>query len=176
MHLSREMRRFEMEGLSSRRGDRNRSPTKHMTKLLYSFLVFAFATSVGCSESADSSNASADANAIESTARETDALSNQSVVKLTDAAVAKFAAFLSDAPSDHIRLSVKRDGPTGFMYDLQIESPPWSDDDLVDQSNGFTLVVSPRDSTYLDGATIDWETRPDGTEGFKFHNPNAIEQ
>ncbi|ELP32050.1 hypothetical protein RBSWK_04013 [Rhodopirellula baltica SWK14] len=28
MHLSREMRRFEMEDLSSRRGDRNRYPTE----------------------------------------------------------------------------------------------------------------------------------------------------
>jgi hypothetical protein len=28
MHLSREMRRFEIEDLSSRRGDRNRSPTE----------------------------------------------------------------------------------------------------------------------------------------------------
>ncbi|MCS7468294.1 iron-sulfur cluster assembly accessory protein [Stieleria sp. ICT_E10.1] len=95
---------------------------------------------------------------------------------MTDAAVAKFVAFLNDAPNDHIRLSVKQEGPTGFMYDLQIESPPWTDDDLVDRSNGFTIVVSPRDSIYLDGATIDWETRPDGTEGFKFNNPNAIEQ
>ncbi|EMI15547.1 FeS cluster biogenesis domain protein [Rhodopirellula maiorica SM1] len=112
----------------------------------------------------------------ESTVQEADEPSNQSVVELTDAAVAKFISFLKDAPGDHIRLAVKREGPSGFMYDLQIESPPWSDEDLVDKSNGFTMVVSPRDSIYVDGATIDWETRPDGTEGFKFHNPNAIEQ
>ncbi|HBJ33794.1 MAG TPA: hypothetical protein DDZ51_03315, partial [Planctomycetaceae bacterium] len=31
MHLSREMRRFEMEDLSSRRGDRERYPTGFVT-------------------------------------------------------------------------------------------------------------------------------------------------
>ncbi len=147
-----------------------------MIKLLCTSVTLAFVLCIGCSDSADVSNAPTDANSAGPTTQESDGASNESVVNLTEAAVAKFVAFLKDAPSDHIRLSVKRDGPTGFMYDLQIESPPWSDDDLVDQSHGFTMVVSPRDSTYLDGATIDWETRTDGTEGFKFHNPNAIEQ
>jgi iron-sulfur cluster assembly accessory protein len=146
-----------------------------MKQLLCTIVAFALVICLGCNDSTEVSNASASTNPTESTARDTDSPSNQSVVELTDAAIAKFVAFLNDTPNDHIRLSVKREGPTGFMYDLQIESPPWGDNDLVDRSNGFTIVVSPRDSIYLDGATIDWETRPDGTEGFKFNNPNAIE-
>jgi len=147
-----------------------------MLKLLYASFAVAFLTWIGCRQSADVSRNSADGSPVSQTASETDGDTNRSVVELTDAAVDKFVAFLKDSPDGHIRLSVKRDGPTGFMYDLQVESSPWTDEDFVDQSHGFALVVSPPDSIYLDGATIDWETRPDGTEGFKFHNPNAVEQ
>ncbi|MEM6366155.1 MAG: iron-sulfur cluster assembly accessory protein [Planctomycetota bacterium] len=96
-------------------------------------------------------------------------------MSLTPSAVAKFREFLGGPPGDHIRLSVKRDGPMGFMYDLQIESPPHSDDDLLDRTIGFLLVVSPHDALYLDGAQIDWQNKSDGTAGFKFNNPNAVD-
>lgn len=147
-----------------------------MLNLHHASIAVAFFACIGCSQPADDSNAVVDDRSSRPTANESLGATNRSVVELTDPAVAKFVAYLEDSPGDHIRLSVKREGPTGFMYDLQLESPPWSDEDFVDQSHGFAIVVSPRDSIYLDGATIDWETRPDGTEGFKFHNPNAIKQ
>jgi Fe-S cluster assembly iron-binding protein IscA len=61
------------------------------------------------------------------------------------------------------------------MYDLQVDDT-MNDSDFVDDSNGFRLVVDPKSSIYLEGATIDWQTQADGTTGFKFHNPNAVEQ
>lgn len=146
-----------------------------MFKLLHTTLVVATLTCVGCGRSADVTMTQTD-DAGEPSAITSDGTTATPVIELTDSAVAKFVEYLKDTPDDHIRLSVKREGPSGFMYDLQIEPTPWSDQDFVDQSHGFAIVVSPRDSIYLDGATIDWESRPDGTEGFKFHNPNAIEQ
>lgn len=97
------------------------------------------------------------------------------VVNLTETATAKFKEFLAAEPTKHIRLSVKHAGPTGFMYDLQIDHSI-NDYDFVDRSHGFTLVVDSKSSIYLDGATIDWQTQPDGQAGFKFDNPNAVEQ
>ncbi len=102
-------------------------------------------------------------------------LRERSIVKLTDSAESKFKEFLAAEPTKHIRLSVKSEGPTGFMYDLQIDDSI-DDSDFVDKSHGFTLVVDPKSSIYLDGATIDWQAQPDGQAGFKFDNPNAVER
>jgi iron-sulfur cluster assembly protein len=103
------------------------------------------------------------------------AVRERSVVKLTEAAVSKLKEFLVAEPTKHIRLSVKGEGSTGFRYDLRIDD--WFDpSDFVDKSHGFTLVVDPKSAIYLEGATIDWQTSPDGQAGFKFDNPNAVEQ
>jgi iron-sulfur cluster assembly accessory protein len=99
----------------------------------------------------------------------------RSVVILTDAAVEKFTEFLNEEPGKHIRLSVTNEGPTGFIYDLKIDDSI-NATDFVDRSHGLTLVVDPKSALYLEGATIDWQTRMDGTAGFKFDNPNAAQQ
>jgi iron-sulfur cluster insertion protein len=98
------------------------------------------------------------------------------VVSVTDAASEKMKSFLNGDQKAYIRLSVKHDGPTGFMYDLKIDDAAPNATDLLDDTNGFLLVTDTKSSLYLDGATIDWETRPDGSAGFKFDNPNAIQQ
>jgi iron-sulfur cluster assembly accessory protein len=98
------------------------------------------------------------------------------VVSVTGAAGEKMKSFLNGDQNSYIRLSVKNDGPTGFMYDLKIDDVKPTDSDIVDDSNGFLLITDTKSSLYLDGATIDWETRPDGSAGFKFDNPNAIEK
>ena len=98
----------------------------------------------------------------------------RSVVKLTGSATAKFKEFLVAEPSKHIRLSVKYEGPTGFMYDLQIDDSI-NASDLVDKSHGFTLVVDRESAIYLDGTTIDWQFQSDGQAGFKFDNPRAMD-
>lgn len=130
----------------------------------------------GCAESTSTSNAVRTANET-SSANTTVApagIRERSIVELTDAAVEKFTEFLSGEPGKHIRLSVKNEGPTGFMHDLQIDGS-LNDGDYVDRSHGFALVVDPKSSIYLDGTTIDWQTRSDGSAGFQFNNPNAVE-
>ncbi len=99
---------------------------------------------------------------------------SQTVVTITPAAESKFKEFLRDSPGDHIRLSIKDHGENGFEYALNLESPPISDDDIVQDCQGFTLAVSPRDLVYVEGSTIDWLTRLNEPDGFKFDNPNAF--
>jgi iron-sulfur cluster insertion protein len=131
---------------------------------------------VGCDDSTIKSQQARDTETIASPneSGESGDARQRSVVKLTDAAVSKFTDFLAAEPKKHIRLSVKYEGPTGFRYDLQLDDAI-RETDLIDRSNGFLLVVDPTSSLFLDGATIDWQTLPDGTAGFKFDNPNAIQ-
>jgi len=100
---------------------------------------------------------------------------DRAVVKLTDSAIEQFRTVVASDPTKHVRLSVKREGPTGYMYDLQIDDSI-ADSDFVDRSHGFTLVVDAKSALFLEGATIDWQVESDGRAGFKFSNPNAIEK
>jgi iron-sulfur cluster assembly protein len=145
------------------------------THYITSLVLILFAT--GCADSTSPVDAVSpvDSRTSRSTPDETSEGLEHSVVKLTDAAVAKFKEFLAAEPTKHIRLSVKNEGSTGFMYDLQIDDSI-DETDFVDNFYGFALVVDPKSSIYLDGATIDWQTQPDGQAGFKFENPNAVEK
>lgn len=98
------------------------------------------------------------------------------VVSVTDSASDKMKSYLNGDQKSYIRLSVKFDGSTGFMYDLRIDDAALNSTDISDDTKGFLLVTDLKSSFYLDGATIDWETRPDGSAGFTFDNPNAIQK
>lgn len=140
-----------------------------------SLILLFFAT--GCADSTVPQDAArtTDGRASKDKADAQHAIRERPVVKLTDAAVSKFKEVLAAEPTKHIRLSIKNEGPTGFMYDLQIDDTI-HESDFVDQSQGITLVVDARSSIFLEGATIDWQIQPDGQAGFKFENPNAVEQ
>jgi iron-sulfur cluster insertion protein len=136
-------------------------------------LMFTLVT--GCTDSAispDSAQPKVEALSTEA-ATELPPAQERQVVKLSDSAVTKFKEFLAGDAMKHIRLSVKDEGPTGFKYDLQIVDSI-GESDFVDRSHGFTLVVDPKSSIYLEGASIDWLIQPDGQEGFIFDNPNAL--
>ncbi len=70
---------------------------------------------------------------------------------------------------------MKSGGCTGYMYDLQFVDNIDPELDIQYKHNGIAMVVDRKSSLFLDGAVIDWETRPDGQKGFKFNNPNAVE-
>lgn len=146
-------------------------------KLHNSLGVVLLVFTIGCGDSTTKSLPTGDMETIASPhdAGETSDAREHSVVRLTDAAVAKFKEVLAAEPTKHIRLSVKYEGPTGFRYDLQFDDSI-RETDWIDRSNGFLLVVDPKSSLFLEGATIDWQTLPDGTSGFKFDNPNALKK
>jgi len=95
------------------------------------------------------------------------------VVDLTESAVETFKQYLAGSQNSYIRLSVIRNEGTGYLYDLKIQELPAGSDDRVDTSDGFTLAIPCEDAALLEGSTISWETQADGTEGFRFDNPNA---
>lgn len=96
------------------------------------------------------------------------------VVNLADSAVRTFNEYLAGSPNSYIRLSVTGEGVAGYLYDLKIQDLPVDDNDRVDTSHGFILAVASQDAPMLQGSTISWETQADGTQGFKFDNPNAF--
>jgi len=61
------------------------------------------------------------------------------------------------------------------MYDMKFDDIFDPEADYLDDSDGIKVVVDKRSALFLDRATIDWRTTPDGRQGFHFDNPNAVE-
>lgn len=97
---------------------------------------------------------------------------NRRVVNLTPAAITAIRA-AQEAGKPFLRVGVLRQGPTGYMYDLKFDDRLNADDDYLDHVDEIKIVVDQRSAPYLEGTTIDWQTTPDGRQGFHFNNPNA---
>ena len=105
---------------------------------------------------------------------ETLAPKRDSVIHVTEAAAEVFKSYLNN-PGSYVRLSTIGDGCNGFRYHLDIEESPYNNNDVVDNSNGFTFVLNTKAVLFARGTTIDWVVR-DGKEGFVFDNPNAVKK
>ena len=97
------------------------------------------------------------------------------IVTLTPKAAAKVQEFQAQMGKQNLRVSVKLQGPTGFMYDLDMVDLGESSD-LRGVSNGIPLLIEGRSVPLIKGTVIDWRTNDDGNEGFFFENPNAVDQ
>lgn len=95
---------------------------------------------------------------------------------LTDAAREKIAAALEGQPGKSaIRVEAGADGGAEFKYSMKlITSEEITVEDLQIEAGGVTVVVDPRSSGNLKGATIDYEDRI-VRSGFRFDNPNKPE-
>ena len=132
-------------------------------------LIFTCTAHVGCDDDVPTPSSTSNSVIVSPSTQQPFA---DTVVKLTPAAMREFRDSLSGSPDSYIRLSVRTDGAK-FSYDLQIKDQVIPAGDRIDQSYGFKFVVSQRDALYLEGTTIDWVTRSDGTSGFSFDNPKA---
>ena len=101
---------------------------------------------------------------------------DRTVVRLTDAALAKVREFQRATGKPYLRVTVERRGSSSFSYDLQLVDQVHADQDYVDDSHGMPVVVDRESALFLKGTLIDWQARDDGNEGFHFGNPNAVEQ
>ena len=73
-------------------------------------------------------------------------------------------------PDAMLRLGVRGGGCSGFAYVIEFadETTPR---DQVFEFDGLKVVVDPKSLVFLNGSTLDYETRL-MSHGFKFINPN----
>jgi iron-sulfur cluster assembly protein len=95
------------------------------------------------------------------------------VVKLTDRAAEQIAKTVNQHPSRFggLRVGLQDGGCSGYTYLIEFEHAP-EEDDLVIETGGARLFVSPLHLPYLAGSAVDW-TRGDLREGFEITNPNV---
>ncbi|MEF2070894.1 HesB/IscA family protein [Consotaella aegiceratis] len=75
-------------------------------------------------------------------------------------------------PVAGLRIMVQGGGCAGLQYGMALELDVAEDDEVIDW-DGITLLLDPQSSSYLQGVTVDFVTRLEGS-GFVFENPNAV--
>ena len=70
-----------------------------------------------------------------------------------------------------LRVAVTGGGCSGFQYNFALDDAR-TDDDLVIEKDGVTVLVDPMSLDFLKGAEIDYVDDLIGA-AFKIHNPNA---
>lgn len=97
-------------------------------------------------------------------------------VTLTDAAIGKVKALLSQENRDDLRLriAVQPGGCSGLIYQLYFDERVLEGDAIVEfgEAAEVELVVDRMSVPYLDGASIDFEDTIQ-KQGFSIDNPNA---
>ena len=96
-------------------------------------------------------------------------------VTLTESAANRVSSHLSSrGEGEGLRVSVKNSGCSGYAYQLDYANEI-GEDDLVFESHGVKVVVSPEHLDFLQGMEVDYVE--DGlTAAFHFSNPNVTEQ
>jgi iron-sulfur cluster insertion protein len=92
---------------------------------------------------------------------------------LTDSAAARIAKIIVGEPEGtKLRVAVGGGGCSGFQYQVDFDSKPKAEDDLVIEKNGSVVVVDSTSLDLLKGSVLDYvETL--GSAGFEIKNPNA---
>lgn len=95
-------------------------------------------------------------------------------VEVTDSAIRRIARILAGEPDKKaLRISVEGGGCSGFSYKYDLISDSPSDDDLVIEREGATIVIDSISLPFLEGSEIDFVDDLMG-QAFKIHNPNAV--
>lgn len=97
----------------------------------------------------------------------------QNSFAMTDSAAARIARILVGEPEGtKLRVAVGGGGCSGFQYQVDFDSNPVAQDDLVVEHNGSVVVIDSMSLDMLKGSVLDYvETL--GSAGFEIRNPNA---
>jgi iron-sulfur cluster assembly protein len=96
----------------------------------------------------------------------------KAILSVTDAATARIAALMTQAPSATLglRLTTPQRGCSGLMYKVDYVAAANPMDEKVDTPAG-PLFIDSASLLYLIGSEMDWQ-EDDFTAGFTFRNPN----
>ncbi|WP_407950474.1 iron-sulfur cluster insertion protein ErpA [Parvibaculum sp.] len=93
-------------------------------------------------------------------------------ITLTDRAAKQIASILKgEEEGTVLRVAVQGGGCSGFQYGFTLDDTR-SDDDLVLEKNGVTVLIDNVSVSYLAGSEIDYVDDLIGS-AFKINNPNA---
>ena len=102
-----------------------------------------------------------------------DAVALETAVSLSDRAAKRIATIISKEPEGTVlRLSVEGGGCSGFQYAYNLIIDDRSDDDLVLQRDGATVLIDAVSLPFLEGSEIDFVDELIG-QSFQIKNPNA---
>jgi iron-sulfur cluster assembly accessory protein len=102
-----------------------------------------------------------------------DATINGKQVTVTDAAFARVAKILAkETDKNALRVSVEGGGCSGFSYKFDLVSER-SDDDMVFEKDGTTILVDELSLVYMAGSVVDFVDDLIG-QSFQIKNPNAV--
>lgn len=94
-------------------------------------------------------------------------------VTVTDAAFARVAKILEgETEKNALRVSVEGGGCSGFSYKFDLVSER-SDDDIVFEKDGTTILVDELSLVYMADSEIDFVDDLIG-QSFQIRNPNAV--
>lgn len=94
------------------------------------------------------------------------------VIKLTDSAVAKVKALIAEEGEDQaLRIAVTGGGCSGFQYALGFDTEVHPDDIEFEQ-DGVRVLLDEMSAEYLAGAQVDFQDGLQG-KGFAIENPNS---
>lgn len=95
-------------------------------------------------------------------------------VMVTESACKRIAKILAGEPEKTaLRISVEGGGCSGFSYKYELVGGEPSQDDLVIEKNGATVLIDSVSLPFMEGAEIDFVDDLMG-QAFKIHNPNAV--
>ncbi|MCB1787708.1 MAG: iron-sulfur cluster assembly protein IscA [Chromatiaceae bacterium] len=96
-------------------------------------------------------------------------------VTLTEAAANRVQSFLANRGKGvGVRLGVKTSGCSGLAYVLEFVDEV-DEGDQVFEDRGVKVIIDSKSLVYLDGTELDYG-REGLNEGFRFNNPNVIDQ
>ncbi len=73
-----------------------------------------------------------------------------------------------------LRLSTKESGCSGYAYVVDYaDDKDITDDDVVFESHGASVIVDKKSLQLIDGLEIDYVTNSPFDQGFEFRNPNV---
>jgi iron-sulfur cluster assembly protein len=98
----------------------------------------------------------------------------KAAVTLTPPAAAQIARLMAKQGSAGLRIGVKKGGCAGMEYTMDYVQTANPHDEIVDQ-DGARVLIAPMAQLFLIGTEIDYQVDL-LTAGFKFRNPNVIDE